>query len=339
MGYNGSNRRFRSGVIKKSSYNYGSRILGKMIAMPISLLSSAIFDSSHTSRLSSVSGSNISAKKEFDLHNWYILRLIKQLDDLKYAYLKNDYKNQLNSNEQLDIRIISLRKKVNKLFSIASISKIFPPLKKKIEAKIDDLYNNINSLSNRKTTPTINIQSTILHTYSDISVPVPEHTNIYLVFAKAYPYIMTKRMFKLKSNSVCEYFKSDAKSICVLQFDGFNLSFYDSVMMIASLDDFFVVGYSDVSCNMQQIPVMEEKLDAHVNYEDGIRKTYLHSCLDGTPDLRYNYNPQVFFVNYWYLDISFNSANLCLLITNGSLAKSIFNLVSKGTCNKSSDNL
>lgn len=160
-----------------------------------------------------------------------------------------------------------------------------------------------------------------------------------MVFAKAYPYIMTKRMFKLKSNSVCEYFKSDTKSICVLQFGGFNLSFYDSVMMIASPNDFFVIGYSGVSCNMQQIPVMEETLDAHVDYEDGIRKTYLHSCLDGTPDLRYNYNPQVFIAKYWNLNISFNDANLSLLITNGSLAKSIFNLVSGGSCNKLSENI
>lgn len=35
MGYNGSNRRFKRSVIRKSSLNFGTNLVSSMIAMPI----------------------------------------------------------------------------------------------------------------------------------------------------------------------------------------------------------------------------------------------------------------------------------------------------------------
>ena len=45
MGYNGNNRRLRSSVIKKSSLNFGTKVVSNMLAWPIAMATSAAIDS------------------------------------------------------------------------------------------------------------------------------------------------------------------------------------------------------------------------------------------------------------------------------------------------------
>lgn len=50
MGYNGSNRRFRNSVIKKSSFNFGLKLVTNLLAAPISIAASALLDSARSKK-------------------------------------------------------------------------------------------------------------------------------------------------------------------------------------------------------------------------------------------------------------------------------------------------
>ena len=70
-------------------------------------------------------------------------------------------------------------------------------------------------------------------------------------------------------------------------------------------------------------------MDSNINYGE-VKETWLHTCLNGTPDLRYRNNPKVYNVQYWNLSIKLhNLFDISILFSAENIAQEVYSLVDK----------
>ena len=81
-----------------------------------------------------------------------------------------------------------------------------------------------------------------------------------------------------------------------------------------------VYKYSDVSSVLKDVTVVEN--GGNVKGATNIGYTYLHTRVNGGPDLRYSYNPRYSINKYGYFRIS-NISNFCIDISNWNYARQL----------------
>lgn len=125
------------------------------------------------------------------------------------------------------------------------------------------------------------------------------------------------------------FFEFDIPSILTLNFKTFQIIFYDSVLIVTTKNDFAIINYSHISADIQQIHLLEKQLDSNINYGE-VKETWLHTCLNGTPDLRYRNNPKIYNVQYWNLSIKLhNLFDISILFSAENIAQEVYSLVGK----------
>ncbi len=320
MGYNGNNRKLRSSVIKKSSLNFGTKVVSNILAWPIAIATSAVIDSIENNETHNFLSNN-TPKLSLDE-----IIPISKLTDEKYNYIKQDYKDKIAANKQIESVIDNLREKIKRLNYLSFLIGFITPIKQKLSKKVSFLEKKIKDLDLTKAIVEVDIKE-IVSNKNYNPVILSKSTNVYLVFNPIYDYYYGGNMYKNEREKM-SFFTFNAPSILSLNFDTFQIIFYDSVLVIATENDFAIVCYSCIKTDLQQIHILEDKLDNNINYSE-VEETWLHTCLDGTPDLRYRNNPKVYSIKYWNLSINVrDSFNISLLFTDKEVSQYIYNLLS-----------
>lgn len=322
MGYNGNNRKLRSSVIKKSSLNFGTKITSKLLAWPIAMTASATIDSIE----------NIKTNEKYKSlsnndHNSYINEIIPiaTLADNEYDYIKQNYRENIIANNQTEAMITDIKNEIKKSRNLLSLIGFIPPIKRKISKKISILEEKIKVLTLSKKTIEIDIESiTLQKEYNPIFLS--GKTNVYLTFNPIYDYYSTENMYTIERRRI-SFFPFNIPSLLSLNFKTFQIGFYNSVLIITTQNDFAIISYSHIKTNIQNVHIIEKQLVGNIKYEN-VKETWLHTCLNGTPDLRYRDNPKVYNVEYWNLSINIrNSFNVNILFTDKKIVQDLYNLI------------
>lgn len=181
--------------------------------------------------------------------------------------------------------------------------------KKKIALSVYSSNEDINAIEDeinkRKTEFTlnpvnINIESHVLNVYEDF-----KHTLLSLKKNKVWK--ADKNMLSIKLDSFFgTTINNDELLVPCMTFNSFQLYFYPEYMIKYVADSFKIItkiSYNDINLSYKyevipKSPWFGEK-DAEYMYS-----RYLHQCLDGTPDLRYNYNPATRYYKFYTIGIS-----------------------------------
>ena len=324
MGYNGSNRKIKSSVIKKSSFNFGAKVVSNIIAWPITMAASAVLDSTDYTKTNGTFSSYPDYDQQASIDE---VIPISKLSDKKYNSIKQDYKDKIISNEKLETIITDINQKLKRVNYLSSFVGFISPLKKVLSKKACILEKKIQELTLTKKTTEIDIRE-ITNQKGHNQITLPQNSNVYLVFNSVHDYYYADNMYVIEREDKA-FFEFNIPSILTLNFKAFQIIFYDSVLIITTKNDFAIINYSHAKVDIQQIHVLEKQLDSNIDYKI-VKETWLHTCLNGTPDLRYRNNPKVYEVQYWSLSISLhNSFNICILFTAENIAQKIHNLITQ----------
>ena len=144
MGYNGSNRKIKSSVIKKSSFNFGAKVVSNIIAWPITMTASAVLDSTDYTKTNGTFSSYPDYDQQASIDE---VIPISKLSDKKYNSIKQDYKDKIISNEKLETIITDINQKLKRVNYLSSFVGFISPLKKVLSKKACILEKKIQELT------------------------------------------------------------------------------------------------------------------------------------------------------------------------------------------------
>ena len=158
MGYNGSNRRFKRSVIRKSSLNFGTNLVSSMIAMPIA----AVLGTSNIKRNSRGGNSKgIIGNPSMQCSENIIKIPIEVIDSIannKYRHIITELDELIQENELIERTIFLKEKKLNRL-KVRKILFIFCHRKKnEIGIELFNLRNEIEELNKKKQKEVLDIK-------------------------------------------------------------------------------------------------------------------------------------------------------------------------------------
>lgn len=324
MGYNGNNRKLRSSVIKKSSLRLGTKVISNMLAWPVAIAASVVIDSMGRTKINETPHS-LCDNKDFDIDE-IISKYI--LTDKEYNYIKQSYKEKITINTQIDLAISDLKKKIRKDNILLSLIGFVPFFKRKLSAKVFVLKEKIHSLALEKKNIEIDIQDIECISESE-TITFADNSCMYLVFSPVYDYCNVENKYSIVRGRL-PFFTFNIPNIVSFNFGVIQICFYNSLLIIATKKDFAIINYSHIKASLQIVHVIENQIEDNINYVE-VKTTWLHTCLDGTPDLRYRYNPKVYDLSYWNLSIKLHdSFNFSILFTEKTVAQAVYNLIIGG---------
>lgn len=123
-------------------------------------------------------------------------------------------------------------------------------------------------------------------------------------------------------NKVIPSVNCEVYSISIL---GSTFYFYPKYVILSkSNSNYRIINYSQLSIKINECVVIEENCKPKGG--ESIGCTYEHTCIDGTPDLRYKYNRKFPKYKYGYINIS-TLDNFRIDIANHNLAKDFYNAI------------
>lgn len=294
-----------------------------MIAWPVAITASAVIDS-----IGSTTAKTNSVNSSFDINVGIDdIIPIRELSDKKYDTIKQSYEDNIRTNEKIDLMIAFVNQKLRSVNCLLSLIGFISLIKRALHKKANNLEEKIKKLTLAKKAQVIEICE-IIHQKGLDKIVISRNDNVYLVFSPVNNYFYADDVYVIERKDKA-FFQFSVPSILTLNFEAFQVLFYDSVLIITTENDFAIISYSHITADIQQIHLFEKRLDSNISYSE-VKETWLHACLDGTPDLRYKFNSRVYDVQYWNLSIKlYDSFYISILFSAEHIAKEVYNLVTR----------
>lgn len=231
----------------------------------------------------------------------------------KYNKIRREYYLITNLNNDIKEKISVIYKKIDKYKNKLKWLGFIPKYRNKYSEAIEILSNEIGNLENSLQEPVIKL-SCIDSTISN-NVECKENNNlIYLAINEniyTYKLIDFRDLPKSKIDKK-KFFKIDTTPISSLCFNSIQFYFYDSYMIVMSKKDFSIIDYNNISINCRVIQI--EAYPSKYSEQFKITHTkWLHSRLDGNPDLRFSYNYEQVLVQATIIDLEIYTQKISLI--------------------------
>lgn len=316
MGYNGSNRKgydVRYRGFSKSSMRFGNSLLfGRrgLISGSLSVLGAGLLTPtrSPSKRVSSRSKTLYSFKTHSDVEQKKLINYdLKSVSDVAYAEIIEDFFNrkiekEKNASQQI-VLTGSIEEKRRHLKLLLYFRFFCKQKINDVTAEIESLSNQLESLKNQEIDTILKLtqeQSELSQSFIDSFIQLFEQNDVSVVLTSGTTYSTNEIPY------YCHYYEigrerisainetgplSNAKCCC-LSFGGLKLFFYSTVLIITKEpNEMAIMDYKDITLSNREVLVVESENFGTCN-NNVIGYEYLHQCLDGTPDLRFKYNPR-----------------------------------------------
>lgn len=311
MGYNGNNRRLRSSVIRKSSLNFGTKLVSNVIAIP----AATVFGGAFTKRNSKEINTKIIAK---DLLGQNMKKTIKipldtllSIGDNKYKYIIADLVALIKDNLSLEKKILLKNEELKTLKLKRRLFMLFPRRRKKIEIDINRVINEVKDLNSRRQTEVLNVKDlrnvrreekiySLKEQLSSSKLSISNDSiSLFDVQRICNSFILNRVEAQISFESNIHISHCPALTITAPYMD---LFFLGMGIVIKCGEVFAVVGYADINLKYHEVRIKE---DEYFNVDGYILDSYtfLYSKNDGEADLRYSYNPRIPIIKYGKLSL------------------------------------
>lgn len=340
MGYNGSNRKgydVRYRGFSKSSMRFGNSLLfGRrgLISGSLSVLGAGLLTPTRSSsrRVSSRSQTLYSFKTSSDVEQKKMINYdLKNLSDEAYAEITEDYfSRKLEKEKNLSQQIViteSIEEKRRHLKLLSLFSFFYKHKINDITVEIDSLSNQLESLKKQEIDTTLKLAqepSRLSQSFVDSFIKLFEQNDVSVVLTSTAKYSTNEMLYsshyyeigRIKINVINETEPLNNAKCCCLSFEGLKLYFYSTVLIITKEpNEMAIMDYKDITMSNREVLVVESE-NFGTNNNNVIGYEYLHQCLDGTPDLRFKYNPRRPKILYRNLILRYKRRILFNFITN-----------------------
>lgn len=335
MGYNGSNRRFRSSVIRKSSLNFGTILVSSIIAIPIAAVLKASFTKGNSMKVNSKIRTSNSSKQNIENTIKIPLNTISSTTG-RYKYIIAELDALLKENQSLEKSILLKNDELKRLKLRKRLFILFPTKRKKIEIDIVNLINEIEDLNSRKQVEVLNVEelrnvkreakiSSLKELLSSSKISISNDSISLFDTQRVYNSFILNRVkaqISIEPNmhiSCCPVLTITAPYI--------NLFFSGMAIVIKCGEKFAIVDYMNLNLKYQEVKIKE---DEHFNIDGYVLDSYtfLHSRNDERADLRYNYNPQIPIIKYGKLSLEMNKhSTLNLFFDNYTIGLQLYEAI------------
>ena len=245
-------------------------------------------------------------------------------DTIKYKNdrIRKEYYDLVSTNKIIEEKKCNIYQEIDKYKLKLKRFGFIHKYKNKYSAIIKMLSNEISSLENSIKQPIINLNNATTNN----SKCVENKDEVYLIIDNnIYPYKTVD--FKNLSKSRIEkrsFFKIDITPITSLCFNSIQFYFYDELMLIMSRKNFAIIDYNNISIKTRVILIEPKPSKYSTNFKTTYKK-WLHSCLDGTPDLRFSYNYERIIVQATIVDLNIYSQKISLIFNEKENADNFVN--------------
>ena len=334
MGYNGGinkrgyYRRYH-GMYRKSSYRSGEKILSSLIIGGLELISTA------ASSTSNPKGTSIRKRKAVSEQNAYTPPLkplyiedsiINRIASDQIYQLKDDYDTVVLNNKLISHQIGKLRNKVKLNSFLRSLFYLIPKYRSVFEDKITSINSSIIQKEQEIEDPIINV-STLLNN------DLPDRTlvNRGKIIMAFYDVNSESYINRHKTLNVSEVYESNFNynypAIGIFKSEIIQLHLFHKGLIVIGNGACGIVDYNDITAHYATINIKTRYIENGLKV---VRKTWLHAKVNGKPDLRYNENYEINFVEYGCLKLNFSGNLIINLLFSDALygkeVASLFNL-------------
>lgn len=334
MGYNGGinkrgyYRRYH-GMYRKSSYRSGEKILSDLVLGGLELISTAVSSTSNTKGTST-------CKREVDSEQNAYTPLLEPLsieDSLismiasgRFSQLKYDYDTVVWNNKLICHQIGKLRNKIKLNSFLRSLFYLIPKCRSVFEDKIISINSSIIQKEQEIKDPIINVCSLLNNDLPDSTL-----VNRGKIIMAFYDVNSESYINEHKTLNVSEEYESNFNynypAIGIFKSEIIQLHLFHKGLIVIGNGAFSIVDYHDITARYTTINIKTKYIENGLKV---VRKTWLHAKVNGEPDLRYNENYEIHFVEYGCLKLNFRGNLIInLLFSDASYGKevaSLFNL-------------
>lgn len=344
MGYNGSNRRFKRSVIRKSSLNFGTNLVSSMIAMPIA----AVLGTSNIKRNSRGGNSKgIIGNPSMQCSENIIKIPIEVIDSIannKYRHIITELDELIQENELIERTIFLKEKKLNRL-KVRKILFIFCHRKKnEIGIELFNLRNEIEELNKKKQKEVLDIKElrntereekllSLKECLSTSKLSISNESTSLFDFPRVYnSFILNRVKAKILFSPNTFINESPVLTISALHIDIF---FLGAGIVFKSDGRIAIVGYEHLSLSYQEVRIKEDEyFDTDGYILDGY--TFLYTRIDGEADLRYSYNPKIPIIKYGRLSLGMKEKlTLNIFFDNYAIGHRLYETINTDANNQS----
>lgn len=342
MGYNGSNRRPKRSVIKKSSLNFGTKLVSKMIAVPIAA-ALEVPTSKRSNRVTNVrTVTDNSYKREIENTISFSLNTINLLTSDKYRHIITDLEKLSKENQILESIMVSKEAELRRLKFRKMLFMLFPNAKKKIKEEILNLKNEIAVLDDKKQEEILDVEELINAEKEEkissfekqlaISKPIISNDSISLFDIQR---ILSSTMLNRVKTQILftPNLYMNRCPVLTITAQYIDLYFFGAGIIIKHKGMFAIIDYDDIKFEYSEVRIKEDEcFNVNGHTLDGY--TFLYSRNDGGADLRYSYNPQLPIVKYGKMSLGMNdSSTINIFFSNFDIGSQLYGVIATSGCN------
>lgn len=315
-------------MYKKSSFDFGLKVLSNILVMPLALTAAALSENKSRQSSSSTVKSVQRQKHHVSIESGHEPSIVDLMTP-RLMYIRNDYNTRLKENKRVGNEISQTQKKIERLQGILSTFGQLKFVRRSIENRAQILSETLGTLWEKFHYTEIRIKNETLSSREDIPIRISADSATYFALFPIYDYSIINDLDKQCYGQEA-FYHFDVPYICSLKFYSYQISFFDKLMVVASRKDFAIIDYSCIKSNVYQI-YLSENIQGK-DYGDRVQEKWLHACADGSRDLRYRYNPKILKVKYWYLAMKVRDKyDISLLFTDKDTAYKILSIINEST--------
>lgn len=311
MGYNGSNRRFKRSVIKKSSLNFGTNLISSMIAIPIA----AVLSAPNVKRDSRVGNNREITSNPSMLCSENVIKIPVEVMDLiannTYRHIITELDDLIQENKLIERTIFLKEREFSRLKVRKAFFIFYPKKRTEVKTKLFNLWDEIEELNKKKRKEILDLKElrdvkreekllSLREWLSASKLSISNKNSSFFDSPRVYnSFILDRVKAEISFNSNTFINKSPVLTICASHIDIF---FLGVGIILKSEGKLAIISYENLNLSYQEVRIKEDEyfdIDGHVldSY------TFLHTKLDGEADLRYSYNPKNPIIKYGKLSL------------------------------------
>lgn len=343
MGYNGSNRRLKRSVIKKSSLNFGTNLVSSLIAMPIA----AVLAAPNIERSNRVGNNRKVISNPSMICSENIIKIPVEVITLittnKYRHIITDLDDLIQENKLIE-RTMFLKEKELSQLKVRKAFFIFCPIKKtEVKAKLFNLRNEIEELNKKKRKEILDIKElrdvkreekllSLREWVSTSKLSISNESSSFFDSPIVYNYFILNRVkaeISFNSNTLINEFP--VLTISALHIDIF---FLGVGVIVKSEGNLAIISYENLNLSYQEVRIKEDEyFDINGYVLDSY--TFLHTKLDGNADLRYSYNPKNPIIKYGKLSLEMSdNLTLNIFFDNYAVGHRLYEVINTDSTNQ-----
>lgn len=316
----------------KLAFEFGTGVFGSIIFMALIFLPVAVwggiivlviqgFTNSQKQTQSNFSNNINQLRSKCDI---FVDAIVKASENNNLSEIRTEYYKDIDINKNIEVQIQTLNKNIYKYNKKLNWLRFLPKYKCKYISSINSSLIEISNLEKLKKTPIIKINKT--------DNQIAEYQNEEAVFLALNTIVFPNRLlnfWNLSKSGIknTSFFDVNNAPILSLYFTSIELLFYSHFIIVMTENNFSIIDYKDISTtiSIRQIIPYPSSFSSNFNI---INTQWKHSCLDGSPDLRYKNNLKQSTVQVKIVELEMYSQKLSLIFneTNGT-ADFIFNLI------------